>query len=94
MLAVYADVLFWAALISGIVMSVSYFPQAWKQFRNKSSHNVAVITFAILLIGKIIWTFYGFQINDLPVIISNIISVIGLFIIVVLYYVYRGKNKT
>ncbi|KKT57694.1 MAG: MtN3/saliva family [Candidatus Giovannonibacteria bacterium GW2011_GWC2_44_9] len=72
-------------------MSVSYFPQAWKQLKNKSAHNIAIATFTILLIGKIIWFFYGIQINDFPVIVSNLVSVIGLLAIVVLYFIYRER---
>ena len=86
-----ADILYWLALIFGLIMSISYFPQGWKQLKNKSSHNIAIVTFVILLIGKIIWTFYGFQINDFPVIISNVVSVVGLSVIVVLYFVFRKK---
>lgn len=85
------DILYWLALIFGLIMSISYFPQGWKQLRNKSSHNIAITTFVILLVGKIIWTFYGIQIDNFPVIISNAVSVIGLSIVVILYFVYRTK---
>lgn len=50
--AIAAEILYWAALISGLVMSISYFPQGWKQLKNKSAHNIAITTFLILLVGK------------------------------------------
>ena len=64
------------ATISGSVMALSGFPQAWKIFRRKSAGDIAPVTYLILIPGGIIWILYGVEISNMPIILSN---VIGLF---------------
>ena len=88
---IYANILYWLALISGLLMAISYFPQAWKQLKNKSAYNIAITAFVAQLLARIIWALYGFQLHEFPIIISNAVGVIGLLAIVILYFIYRDK---
>lgn len=58
------------ALFSGVLMALAIFPQAYKIFKDKHARDVSIITFAILTAGSFIWTLYGFEKHDDPIISS------------------------
>ena len=72
-------------------MSLGYYSQAYKIYKNKSSINVSIITFIIFGIGTLSWLFYGFIINDLQIIIGFVLGVIGSWLVLILAFVYKKK---
>ena len=75
--------------VMGVLMSLGHFPQALKIYKNQSSKDVSLITYTIFMIGAWIWLFYGVIINQLPIIISFIIGVIGSTSVFILAIKYR-----
>ena len=65
--------------IFGILMSIGHFPQSYKIYKNKTAKDVSLITYFIFFIGSFIWLAYGIILNEVPIIISFIIGVIGSF---------------
>lgn len=80
--------------IIGIIMSVGYFPQAWKIYKTKDVSSISIPTFVIFALGTLTWTIYGFVIGDSALIASFIVGVIGSWSILglTLLYTYR-KGK-
>ncbi|MBI2013381.1 MAG: hypothetical protein HYS87_00940 [Candidatus Colwellbacteria bacterium] len=76
-------------------MSIGYLPQAYKIIKTKSAEDVSVITYLILSIGTLVWTIYGIQIRDLPIIIGFSIGVFGSWLVLgaTLYYNYKNGKK-
>ncbi len=81
------------ATIFGIVSGLANIPQWIKIFKRKSAKDISVITYLLFFIGTIIWIFYGIEINELPVILSNIIGGINIFIVIIGWFLY-GRNKS
>jgi len=77
--------------IVGVVMSVGYFPQAYKIYKNKSAENISVLSFSIAAFGTMVWTLYGVFIQDLVVILSFVVGVIGSRLVLLLTLKYRKK---
>lgn len=75
--------------ISGIGMSFGYFTQAFKILRRKSAKDVSISTYLIFGAGVTIWLAYGISIGNYPVIISNIVALIGAVSVIFSYLVYR-----
>jgi len=73
----------------GVLMSVGYYPQAYKIYKNKSAKDISVPTYIIFSIGTFVWTMYGFYLNDLPIILSFVIGVVGSWIVLGLTLYYR-----
>jgi MtN3 and saliva related transmembrane protein len=59
--------------IVGIVMSIGYFPQAYKLYKTKSADDISLVTFIIFAVGTLIRTIYGFVIHDIVLILSFIV---------------------
>ncbi len=77
--------------IMGIVMSLGYFPQAHKIWRNKSSATISIPSFIIFSVGTFTWFVYGLIIHDVPIILGFGLGVVGSWMILFLSVLYR-KN--
>jgi len=78
--------------IVGVVMSIGYFPQAYKLYKNKSAENISLLSFSIAAFGTLIWTLYGFFIHDIVLILSFVVGVIGSWLVLFLTLKYR-RNR-
>jgi len=77
--------------IMGIVMSLGYFPQAYKIWKNKSSATISIPSFIIFSIGTFTWFIYGIIIGDFPIITVFGLGVIGSWLILFLSIFYRNR---
>ncbi|MFA6226974.1 MAG: SemiSWEET family transporter [Candidatus Paceibacterota bacterium] len=81
-----------ATTILGILMSLGYYPQAYKIYRSKSGENISFATYFTFGIGTLLWTIYGFSINDIIIILSFIPGVIGSWLVLFLAFHYRNNK--
>jgi MtN3 and saliva related transmembrane protein len=79
--------------ISGTLMSIGHFPQAYKIYQNKSSKDVSMVTYSIFFIGSLIWLLYGLSIKETPIIISFSIAILGSGTVIILRFMYRTKKS-
>ncbi len=77
------------ATIFGMAMSIGYFTQTAKIIKQKSSNDVSLITYLIFGIGVTVWLLYGLSIKDFPIIISNIVALIGALSVIISYFFYK-----
>jgi MtN3 and saliva related transmembrane protein len=89
MLENFVELLAILATVFGIVMSSANFPQAFKIFRRKSSADVSLATYIMLLPGATIWFLYGVGLGNLPLIVTNIIGMISCISVIIAYFVYK-----
>lgn len=79
-------------LAAGLLTSISSLPQLIKIVKEKKADDVSKTMFWVLVAGVALWAVYGFMKNDLPIIITNIASLIINFIVLVLRYKYAKKD--
>ena len=77
--------------VMGIVMSLGYYPQAYKIWKNKSAKNISLSAFVIFASGTAIWSIYGFVINDPIIIVSFVFGAIGSWTALILALIYKNK---
>ena len=85
----YADFLGVLVILTGTIMALGYFPQAYKIFKRKSSADISLPAFVVFWIGAFIWFVYGLSINNLPIIIATAVGVIAISIVIVAYFKYK-----
>ena len=71
-------------LFAGCLTTISLFPQIIKTYRTRSTTDISLVMFIILSIGSIMWLIYAIIRYNLPMIISNSITMILSFIMIYL----------
>src|SRR5512136_600842 len=79
-------------LIAGALTTSGYIPQIVKGYRTKKMHDVSIMMISILCVGMFLWIVYGYAVNDLALLISNIIGTTFLAILITMKLHYAdGK---
>lgn len=60
-------------IASGLLI-LGYFPQAIKVWKTKKTRDISMGTFSILVLSSVTWIFYGFMIQDGPIILTNVVT--------------------
>jgi len=66
-----------------------FFPQVWKSYKSKKTHDLAWSGIAIGALNGIFWTTYGFLQDDPFIYITNIVLLIGALLLAALKKKYR-----
>ena len=64
----------WLGLIAGLCTTFAYLPQVIRTWRTRSTHDISLGMFSLMMTGIVLWLGYGVLIADLPIIIANVIS--------------------
>lgn len=59
---------------AGLLSTAANIPQTIKVIKTRSTKSLSAPTYALLFIGLVLWTIYGFMKGDLPVILSNMVA--------------------
>jgi len=76
-------------LIGGTLTTSSFVPQVLKAVKTKSTKDISTGMFVLLSAGILIWIIYGIRINSLPVIATNLVSLV--FSVIILGYKIINK---
>jgi MtN3 and saliva related transmembrane protein len=63
-------------LMAGTLTTISFLPQAIKTWRSKSARDISLTMFLSFCVGVVLWIIYGFFMNDLPVLLTNSVTLI------------------
>ena len=80
-------------VFAGLLTSCSFIPQAYKVIKTKRTQDISLPMYSLCTIGVFVWIIYGLMINDLAVLLTNIITFVPTFIILILTLNNHIKNK-
>lgn len=80
------------AAFSGVIASAAYFPEALKLYRNKSAHDISLVTFGIWTAYSVIWLAYGVYLGILPIILTYTVAVAGVVTVMSLSIYYKLRR--
>ena len=63
-------------LLAGTLTTISFLPQAIKTWRSKSARDISLTMFLSFCFGVVLWIIYGSLTNDIPVLLTNMITLI------------------
>lgn len=75
--------------VVGVLMSLSYFPQAYLIYKNKSAKDVSLLSFSIFAFGTVVWVLYGLALHDMSIVASFSIGVVGSWLVLILKLMYK-----
>lgn len=82
-----------AAMLFGVLASLSFFFQTYKIMHLHESRDVALPTYSILFITAGFWLAYGISIKNIPLIVSYTVGTLSTLSVIVVYLVYKGQGK-
>lgn len=59
---------------AGLCTTISFLPQLVRAWRTRSTRDISLPMFSLLVFGIFLWLFYGVLIGDGPLIASNAVS--------------------
>jgi MtN3 and saliva related transmembrane protein len=68
------DIVTVIGLIAGIMTTGSFVPQLVKALRTRSTGDISVVMYIVMVIGIGLWIVYGIYQKSLPLILANIVS--------------------
>ncbi|WP_291144348.1 SemiSWEET family sugar transporter [Flavobacterium sp. UBA7680] len=84
----YIDII---GLFAGACITLSTIPQILKVWKTKKVKDISLKTFSILTFGIAVWIIYGILKEDLPIIITNSVS-LCLNLLMVYFIIYYEKE--
>lgn len=79
------------AMVLGVITGLANVPQIVKILKSKSAKDISIVTNLIFVLSSIVWLIYGFQLDNYPLIVANIIYVITYGLIIV-GWVFYGRG--
>jgi len=77
-------------LIAGFLTTMAFIPQVVKTWRTRSAKDLSLVMFLLYCLGVFLWMIYGIMIDELPVILWNIITLI--LAAVILFFKIKFKD--
>ncbi|MDI6806592.1 MAG: SemiSWEET transporter [Candidatus Aenigmarchaeota archaeon] len=65
------DLITVVGLIAAICTTTSFLPQVIQSWRTRSTKDISLPMYAVLVVGVFLWLVYGVLINKLPIILAN-----------------------
>lgn len=80
-------------LVASTLLEFNPLFQTIKSVKTKSVKDISLLTFVSILTIGALWLFYGITIKNIPLIIGNAIKLLASLSVVIIYFIYRNKNK-
>ena len=76
-------------LVAATLTTSSFVPQVYKAFKNKSTKDVSLTMYTVLLVGTLLWLVYGINIQSMSVILANSITSLLAVLMLILNLKYQ-----
>lgn len=76
-------------LMAAAITTFGFVPQVYKIWKEKSTHDISLNMYLLLTLGLFLWLIYGINIESLPVILANGITLLLVLSIVFLKLKYK-----
>ena len=76
-------------LLAATITTMAFFPQILKIWKTKKTEDISFFMYVILATGISLWLIYGFLINDLPLILANLVTIVLVFSVLFLKMKYK-----
>ena len=67
--------------IAATLTTISFFPQALKTLKSRDTRAISLRMYLLFTAGVAFWSLYGWLVNDGPVLIANLITLIPAVIV-------------
>ena len=80
-------------LIAGLLTTTAFIPQVLKIYRTKSGKDISARMISLFTAGLVLWLIYGILLRSLPLILSNVVTLVLSLAIITLKFRYRDPQR-
>jgi MtN3 and saliva related transmembrane protein len=80
-------------LVAGLLTTTAFIPQVLKIYRTKSGKDISARMFSLFSVGIVLWLIYGILLRSLPLILSNVVTLVLSLTIIGLKIRYRERPR-
>lgn len=66
----------WIGIAAALLTTSAFAPQAIQAWRSRSTRDVSLAMFSLMVSGILLWLIYGLLIGDWPLILSNAVTLV------------------
>jgi MtN3 and saliva related transmembrane protein len=66
----------WIGIAAAVLTTAAFAPQAIQAWRSRSTRDVSLAMFTLMVAGIALWLVYGILIDDLPLILANAVTLV------------------
>ncbi len=77
--------------IATFLIIICYIPQMYEIFSKKSAQNISIPMYILLVTAQVMWIIYGIMLNNIQIILTNVIS--GIFSFSILVYTMYTRSE-
>ena len=81
-------ILSFLATVFGVIAGLGNLPQAIRIFRRKSAKDISIITYTVFFLGAVIWFLYGFELENMIIVVVNALGGLTIFSVIVGWFLY------
>jgi MtN3 and saliva related transmembrane protein len=76
-------------LIAATLTTAAFVPQVYKTYLHKSTKDISLTMYSVLLTGVLLWVVYGLYIKSLPIVAANMITALLLLLMLLMKIKYK-----
>lgn len=80
------DFTFIAGLAASIVTGIQFIPQLYRAYKTQRTRDISGKSLALIILGNILWLFYGIPKGDIPITITSVMILICISLIAGIKY--------
>ena len=80
-------------LVAGLLTTSAFIPQVLKIYRTKSGKDISARMFSLFSAGIVLWLIYGIMLQSMPLILSNVVTLVLSLTIIALKIRYRESRR-
>lgn len=66
----------WIGMAAAVLTTAAFAPQAIKAWQSRSTKDVSLAMFTMMVTGNALWLVYGIMIDDVPLMIANAVTLL------------------
>jgi len=74
--------------LAGLLTTAAFIPQVWKIYQTKSGKDISGRMFWLFSVGIALWLVYGMLLGSIPLIVSNLVTLVLSLTVLALKYRY------
>ena len=74
---------------AGASTTFAFLPQVLKAWKTKHTRDLSLALLSLMLIGVLLWLYYGVMMKSLPIVIANFVTFIFVFVLLIFKIKYK-----